>query len=105
MADPPALRVSDADREATVARLREAAGEGRLTVDELDERVELAYAARTEADLLALGADLPAPAPGTPAVSRAGPERDDWVVAVMSGASRKGRWRVRRRTTVLALMG
>jgi Domain of unknown function (DUF1707)/Cell wall-active antibiotics response 4TMS YvqF len=106
MGDPPALRVSDAEREATVAHLRQAATEGRLTVEELGERVELAYAARTDADLVALGADLPAPGPGTPAtITPSGPERDDWVVAIMSGANRKGRWRVRRRTTVLALMG
>jgi Domain of unknown function (DUF1707)/2TM domain len=53
------LRVSDADRERTAARLRDAAGEGRLDVAELDERLERAYAARTRADLDGLTDDLP----------------------------------------------
>ncbi len=59
MSQPPELRVSDADREATVVRLREAGGEGRLTLEELAERVERADSARTRADLDALTADLP----------------------------------------------
>ena len=98
-------RASDAEREAVVARLRNAAGEGRLTVEELSERVELAYVARTEAELAKLSADLPAPVPGMPAVVPVADERSDWVVAVMSGADRKGRWRVRRHTSVVAVMG
>lgn len=105
MTEPSGLRVSDAERETTVAQLHQAATEGRLTVEELSERVELAYAARTDADLAALGADLPASTAGGPALAPAGPDGTDWVVAVMSGADRKGRWRVRRRTAVLALMG
>ena len=52
-------RASDAEREAVVARLRNAAGEGRLTVDELDERIDAAYAAKTRAELEPLTADLP----------------------------------------------
>ena len=56
----PELRVSDADREATVVRLREAGGEGRLTLEELADRVEQADAARTWGELEALTADLPA---------------------------------------------
>ena len=59
MSELPELRVSDADREATVVRLRVAGGEGRLTLEELAERVEAADAARTRADLDALTADLP----------------------------------------------
>lgn len=56
----PALRISDADREATVARLRRASQEGRLDLGELEERVSAAYAAKTGADLEPLVADLPA---------------------------------------------
>jgi Domain of unknown function (DUF1707) len=48
----PELRVSDAEREATVVRLREAGGEGRLTLEELAERVEAADAARTRGALM-----------------------------------------------------
>jgi len=57
--DRPDLRASDAEREATVARLRRAAAEGRLTVEELDERCERAYAAQTHGQLRALVTDLP----------------------------------------------
>jgi Domain of unknown function (DUF1707) len=53
-------RASDAEREAVVARLRNAAGEGRLTVDELDERCSAALSAVTVGDLGALVRDLPA---------------------------------------------
>ncbi len=47
----PALRASDADRERVVDILRHAAGEGRLDVEELAERVNAAYAIRTLAEL------------------------------------------------------
>ena len=56
------LRVSDADRDRVAERLRAAAGEGRLTSDELEERLESAFSARTGAELEPLVADLPAPA-------------------------------------------
>lgn len=58
----PVLRISDADREATVARLRRASEEGRLDLGELEERVTAAYAAKTGAELEPLVADLPAEA-------------------------------------------
>jgi hypothetical protein len=53
------LRASDADRDAVVDRLREAAGEGRLEPDELEERVDRALRARTYGELAELLADLP----------------------------------------------
>jgi len=101
------VRASDADREAAVVRLREAAGEGRLTFEELAERTELAYAARTDAELVRLSDDLPATAPAVARAEVAAPagERADWVVAVMGGSERKGRWRVRNETRAVALMG
>jgi hypothetical protein len=52
-------RASDAERDAVVSDLRTHAGEGRLTIDELDERIAAALAAPTRADLAALTADLP----------------------------------------------
>lgn len=55
----PSLRVSDAEREEVATLLRDHAAEGRLTPEELDERLELAFAARTRADLDALMTDLP----------------------------------------------
>ena len=65
----PAMRVSDADRERVCALLREAFAEGRLTTEEFHERTAAALAAKTDADLLPLTADLPAPAmPPPPSV-------------------------------------
>jgi len=68
---PPAsvaVRASDAEREQTVALLRQAFADGRLTQAELEERAAAAYAARTMAELGDLTADLPAqkkaPGPG-----------------------------------------
>lgn len=55
----PDLRASDADREAAVEALRRHAMAGRLDVDELDERIEKAYAAKMLSELAALQADLP----------------------------------------------
>jgi hypothetical protein len=57
------VRASDADRERVARELGVHAGEGRLSPEELDERVGAAYAARTRAELDALLADLPAPRP------------------------------------------
>jgi hypothetical protein len=57
------VRVADADRERVAERLRLAAGEGRLAPEELEERLEAAFAARTRADLAPLVADLPADPP------------------------------------------
>jgi hypothetical protein len=64
-------RAADSDREATAERLRDAAGDGRLEPDELEQRVEAAYSARTYGELAKLTADLPEPAPaggGRPAL-------------------------------------
>ncbi|HEV7847501.1 MAG TPA: DUF1707 domain-containing protein [Thermoleophilaceae bacterium] len=55
------LLASDADRERAAERLRAAAGEGRLTADELEDRLERAFGARTQAELEPLTGDLPAP--------------------------------------------
>jgi Domain of unknown function (DUF1707) len=60
------LRVSHADRDRVVELLREAAGDGRLTAEELDERVESALTARTGGELAVLTADLPAKAGAQP---------------------------------------
>jgi Domain of unknown function (DUF1707)/2TM domain len=68
------LRASDADRERFVAALRQHHAEGRLTLEELDERTERAYAARTLGDLDALATDLP---PLTPPAPVGPPPRPD----------------------------
>jgi hypothetical protein len=71
------MRASDADREAVAARLRDHYAEGRLTQDELDERVSVALTAKTFGELRTLTTDLPGPAPVPPRTvarpSRGGP--------------------------------
>lgn len=56
----PAIRASDGEREQTIERLRAAAGEGRLTLEELADRIETAAGALTREELVTLTADLPA---------------------------------------------
>ncbi|HST38246.1 MAG TPA: DUF1707 domain-containing protein [Conexibacter sp.] len=58
------VRASDAEREQTVERLRTAAGEGRLTLEELSDRIEAASGARTREELARLTGDLPAAGAG-----------------------------------------
>ena len=57
------IRVSDADRDRVTTRLREHFAQGRLTQDELDERISAALNAKTFGDLRPLMADLPEPVP------------------------------------------
>jgi hypothetical protein len=59
MATGSNIRVGDADRDATATQLREHYAAGRLTLDELNERLEQTFAARTGADLNAVMRDLP----------------------------------------------
>ncbi|WP_306366880.1 DUF1707 domain-containing protein [Nocardiopsis sp. CC223A] len=104
------MRVSDAERHQVAEMLRDAAAEGRITLDELDERLEAALGAKTYADLEPVTADLPG-APGAaagpgPVVAddrSAGPVRPEDVMIVRSdgdGVVRKGRWQVPRRIEV-----
>jgi hypothetical protein len=68
---PGGLRASDAERHRAVEVLRVAAGEGRLTIEELEERIEAAYHAKTLDELDALVADLPDPGVPAPAADLA----------------------------------
>ena len=108
--DPlPALRASDADREHTAELLRHAAGEGRLTVDELEERLSSVYETRTQRELEALVADVVVPGderriPRVP-VRRTADAGTRWLVSVMSGHDRMGRWRVGSNLNVINVMG
>ena len=63
MARRATLRASDADREHIAERLRRAAGEGRIVAEELEERLEAAFSARTHGELDAVVADLPGTTP------------------------------------------
>lgn len=112
MSEPEHLRISDAERHAVAERLREAAGDGRIDLTELDERLEATYAARTYADLVPITVDLPststpvptapkAPAVPTPsAVAR--PQRH---LAMMGGFERTGVWTVPPAMTVTCVIG
>jgi hypothetical protein len=64
--DSGRLRASDADREKVVAVLREQTGQGRLTLQEFEERAATAYTAKTYDELEPLTADLPVPHPVLP---------------------------------------
>lgn len=96
------MRASDADRERVAAVLREAAGDGRLTMDELDERLDAVYAAKTYAELEPITHDLPgAGASYVPSAAprvRADPARfggipsSNGAVAILGGFTRKGDW-------------
>lgn len=115
---PPAVRASDAEREAVARVVRQAVGDGRLTLVEGDERLGSAYAAVFRADLEPVVADLGAVVPvgrSTPAAAAAGalPASAQPVtrptstgsVAVMSGSTRRGEWTPGRTHTAVAIMG
>jgi hypothetical protein len=67
------IRVSDAGRERAAARLREHFAEGRLSPDELDERISAALTAKTAGDVRRIMADLPDPAPAPPQARQPAP--------------------------------
>ena len=120
--DPSMLRISDADRNKVAEVLRQAAGDGRIDFDELDERLDATFAAKTYADLVPITLDLPAhvaqhesardhlveqsghvtPAhrSGVPAATM---HDSTWVV--MGESKRRGAWLVPERHAAFALMG
>jgi hypothetical protein len=97
----PETRISDADRERSALALREHLVDGTLTLDEFAERLDAVYAARTRNELERVAADLPAAAAAPP--RRRSPSR--WIIAVMGGSDKRGRWRVAERVNAIALMG
>ncbi|MEI7057722.1 DUF1707 domain-containing protein [Nocardioides sp. CCNWLW239] len=109
------LRVSDADRHAVADILREAAGEGRLDLEELEERLEETYKAKTYADLEPITEDLPVA--GKPPVAPAAPgagavpvvygqgDESDSASAFLSNVERKGVWVVPQHLSVNAVLG
>jgi hypothetical protein len=109
----PELRASDADREHHAELLRRAAGEGRLTMDELEDRLNTVYESRTHRELDRLVADvvvrgdqrLPATAAGQRMPVRRGEDGAGWLISIMSGRERKGRWRVGTNLKVINIMG
>jgi hypothetical protein len=110
----PELRISDTDRDRAAEVLREAHAQGRITVDELDERLTSVYSAKTEADLVPVTRDLPATRgpgsaamdPRTPARGRiGGTPRFSMSLAILGGASRDGAWVVPPEYKAVATLG
>jgi hypothetical protein len=104
----PELRASDADRERVADVLRLAAGDGQLTMEELDDRLGETYAARTRDELEALTADLQPADDARPVdglVVRRGEGGARWLLAILGGCDRRGRWRLSERCTVVNVMG
>lgn len=121
-ADRRSLRASDADRQRVADLLHRAASEGRLSLDELSERLDEAYQAKTYGDLEPVLRELPAPGFGelavaspaaTPAVApdalptrrSTRPRRTGVSVGLFSGPSRRGDWLVPPRYVAVAVMG
>ncbi|MEU7056300.1 DUF1707 domain-containing protein [Streptomyces sp. NPDC046197] len=118
--DAPELRASDADRERVAEILRDALAEGRLDMEEFEERLEATYKARTYGELAPITRDLPASGVTAPAVSLrkepaesgswagrivGGEGSSSWAVAIMSGFQRKGRWTAPKRFNCFAFWG
>ncbi|MGX5182854.1 DUF1707 SHOCT-like domain-containing protein [Streptomyces avermitilis] len=118
--EPSELRASDADRERVAEQLRDAVAEGRLDMEEFEERLEATYKARTYGELTPITRDLPAAGVGAPPVSMVkqpapsgswaerivgGDGSSSWAVAIMAGFQRKGRWTVPKRFNSFAFWG
>ncbi len=110
--DPGRLRISDDDRHRVAEVLRHAAGEGRIDLEELEDRLEATYSAKTYSDLVPITADLPGhathmtspPVPRQP-TSLAPAQRYSASIAVMSSCERKGVWLMPEQHTAFAMMG
>jgi hypothetical protein len=110
----PELRASDTDREHAAEALRHAAGEGRLTVDELDDRLHQAFAARTRAELETLLADVvprgagehrPLGVPAARVPVRAGEGGSRWLLSILGSCDRRGHWRLAERAININFWG
>ncbi|MFI5953301.1 DUF1707 domain-containing protein [Cryptosporangium sp. NPDC051539] len=109
---PAELRASNADRERVANALHEAAAEGRISLDELDVRLNQVYAAKTYAELQPLTRDLPAlgtahqwtPEASPPPVVPVLPPSSQGV-AIMSSFKRAGQWTVPEKFECFAFWG
>lgn len=94
---------SEAERDQAVALLRTQCADGRLTLDEFADRVAVVLQAPTRDELARQLADLPVPAP-RPSQQGDVPETT-WLVGIMWGACRRGRWRPGKQVKALAFWG
>lgn len=111
----PEMRASDAERERVAERLREAVAEGRLDMEEFEQRLDATFKARTHGELVPLVSDLPAPGTASPAVPATGsgdwagrvggPPTSKGAFAFWGGFGRKGTWTVAKKYTTFTMMG
>lgn len=109
----PVPKLADEERERVIDLLRQHAGMGALTLDEFADRAGMVWAAATSMELEAVTNDLPVinPAATATAASPAivGETRRrkvrKWIVAIMSGSNRQGRWRVGDNLNAVCIMG
>ena len=106
------LRASDADRDHVATLLTTAYAEGRLSKDEHDERLDALMQAKTFDDLIPITSDLVVVAPSAPVPTSSvaidtsqTTDEPDRHIAIFGAVTRKGEWRVRRKTQSLALFG
>ncbi len=99
------LRASHADRDQVVELLRIAAGDGRLTAEELDQRLDVALTARTFGELAALTTDLPAVAGSAAAAQLPRPKEVARIDIASGSTKRNGRWLVPQRLEVQVSSG
>ena len=100
------MRVSDAERDATLKILGDHAAVGRLSLDELEERCDRALTVRTRGELTALTSDLPKDAASSQATALAEAHRPvGRTVAIMGSASRRGPFRAVGSFSAIAIMG
>jgi Domain of unknown function (DUF1707) len=85
------IRISDSDRDHAAAQLRDYYAEGRLTSEELDERVTAALKAQTAGDLRRLMVDLPRPAPTAGGPGAPSYESPSYGTAPWAGRNRRRR--------------
>ncbi len=95
------ILASDAERERSIVLLRDAVGEGRLTLEEFSERVDLAHAARTDQELARLAHDLPDAAAASAAPTTVVEEHR----AFCSHLIRSGPWSLPRRSSWRSIFG
>jgi hypothetical protein len=103
------LRASDADRDAAAAVINNALAEGRLSADEHGQRLDAIYAAKTQAELTPLLADLPGQQAMAPVTATSGQlaksGRGGRIIAIFGGATRKGTWHPEPVIDVLTVFG
>ncbi|MGX7827658.1 DUF1707 SHOCT-like domain-containing protein [Actinokineospora sp. 24-640] len=111
---PHEMRASNADRERFAKVLHDAMAEGRLTVGELEERLDQVYAAKTFGELQPVIRDLPAhqQLPATQLIPASvnsprvgGRGTSSSAIAILSGSDRKGPWTIPPTFSAVAVMG